>query len=182
MAGHLALMKSVVYGFFLHSFMIYKWPSSLFKSLEKSIRNFLWTGSIHKKKLVTVNWDKWCKHMDEGGVGLKRLHSLNMALLGKIAWRLCAKEDFSYSFLRACFLSISKVVHPSHICSSILPSLKSSYKDIRSNLVWFPSSVSSLNFWNDNFLGMTIADHLDIPLAIRNQLNTSIADIFWNGS
>ena len=29
---------------------------------------------------------------------------------------------------------------------------------------------------------MTITDRLYIPLAIRNQLNTFIADIFWNGS
>ena len=54
MAGRFALVNSVVYGTFFHSFMIYKWPLMMLKSMEKSIHNFIWMGSISEKKLVTV--------------------------------------------------------------------------------------------------------------------------------
>ena len=54
MAGRLALINSVIYSSFLHSFMVYRWPSQLLKHMEKCIRNFLWTGDIKSKKCVTV--------------------------------------------------------------------------------------------------------------------------------
>ena len=57
MAGRLALINSVIYSSFLHSFMVYRWPSQLLKHMEKCIRNFLWTGDITSKKSVTVKWN-----------------------------------------------------------------------------------------------------------------------------
>ena len=41
MAGRVALVNSVIYGSFLHSFMVYKWPTSLLRRMEKAIRNFI---------------------------------------------------------------------------------------------------------------------------------------------
>ena len=139
MAGRLSLVKSIIYGSFLHSFLVYKWPASLLKTLEKAICNFLWIGSIFQKKLVTIKQDQCCKPFDEGGVGLKRLHSLNKAFLSKIAWCLGATKDYIYSFLWAHFLSSSKLPRPSHIYSSIQPFVKQIYMDLRSHSMWFPS-------------------------------------------
>ena len=72
MSGYLALIKSSIYGSLLHSFMIYKWPSTLLKYIEKAIHNFLWTSSISSRKLVTVVWDKYCYPINEGGISLKK--------------------------------------------------------------------------------------------------------------
>ncbi|XP_048226626.1 uncharacterized protein LOC8282881 [Ricinus communis] len=66
MAGRLALINSVIFASLLHTFMMYRWPSSLLKSIEKAIRNFLWTGSVSYKKLVTVKWGHCCKPISEG--------------------------------------------------------------------------------------------------------------------
>ena len=57
MAGRVALVNSVIYGSFLHSFMVYKLPISMLRRMEKAICNFIWTGFIFSKKLVTVKWD-----------------------------------------------------------------------------------------------------------------------------
>lgn len=38
--GRICLLESVITSMFIHSFMIYKWPSSLISSLNKSTRNF----------------------------------------------------------------------------------------------------------------------------------------------
>ena len=85
MAGHLALVILVIYGSFLHSFMVYKCSTSLLHLIEKSIRNFIWTGSISTKKLVMVSWDDCCRPKKEGGLGLKRLYGINSAMLCKLA-------------------------------------------------------------------------------------------------
>ena len=81
MAGCLALVSSVIVDSFLHSFMIYKWPISLFRSMEKAIRKFIQIGSINSKKLVSIKWVDYYRPKDEGGLGLKRLHVLNSAML-----------------------------------------------------------------------------------------------------
>ncbi|KAK2638449.1 hypothetical protein Ddye_026244 [Dipteronia dyeriana] len=54
MAGRLCLIDSVNTGAFLHSFQVYRWPSSLLKDLTVVIRNFFWTGSIDGRKSVQV--------------------------------------------------------------------------------------------------------------------------------
>ena len=85
MAGRVALVSSVIYGSLLHSFIVYKWPMSLLCFLVRAIHNFVWTGSISSKILVMVQWDDCCRPKEEGGIGLKRLHHLNSALLCKLA-------------------------------------------------------------------------------------------------
>ena len=66
MASRLALINYVIYGSFLHSFMVYRWPFNLIKNLKKSIRNFIWTGDVKTKKLVSVNWVQCCAPTEEG--------------------------------------------------------------------------------------------------------------------
>ncbi|KAK3218686.1 hypothetical protein Dsin_012656, partial [Dipteronia sinensis] len=45
LAGRATLIKSVITGSFVHSFMIYKWPSSLLSVINHKLRKFLWIGS-----------------------------------------------------------------------------------------------------------------------------------------
>ena len=54
MAGRMTLIHFVITSSLLYSFTIYKWPISLLSMIERSMRNFLWTSSINKKKLVTM--------------------------------------------------------------------------------------------------------------------------------
>ncbi|KAI9164815.1 hypothetical protein LWI28_002606 [Acer negundo] len=61
LAGRATLIRSVITGSFVHSFMIYKWPSSLLSLINRKLRNFLWTGSFEETKLVRVAWDRCCR-------------------------------------------------------------------------------------------------------------------------
>ncbi|MCI03301.1 RNA-directed DNA polymerase (Reverse transcriptase), partial [Trifolium medium] len=51
-AGRVQLVKSVILSMIQHTIAIYCWPASLIKSLECSIRNFIWSGDVNKRKLV----------------------------------------------------------------------------------------------------------------------------------
>ena len=79
--------------------MVYRWMVSLLKFLEQAIHNFLWIGSISEHKYVTVKWDNNYVPLDEGRLGLKRLHHLNSAMFSKFAWRVFADSPFDFSFL-----------------------------------------------------------------------------------
>jgi len=66
-AGRVELVKSIIHSMLTHSISIYSWPVSLLKDIEKWIRNFIWSGDISKRKIVTISWKKVCKPYDEWG-------------------------------------------------------------------------------------------------------------------
>jgi hypothetical protein len=78
-AGRVQLVKFVIQSMTIYSISIYSWPTSILKSIEAWIRNFIWSGSIDQRKLVTVAWKKICSPFEEGGLGLRSLKVLNAA-------------------------------------------------------------------------------------------------------
>ena len=59
------------------------------------MRNFLWSGSVDIRKPVTIPWKLCCRPVKEGGLGIKSLRLLNLAMFSKTAWKLIASLDFS---------------------------------------------------------------------------------------
>jgi hypothetical protein len=87
-AGRVQLVKSVIQSMAIYSISIYSWPISILKSIETWSRNFIWSGNINQKKLVTVAWKKVCAPYEEGGLGLRSLIALNEAANLKWCWEL----------------------------------------------------------------------------------------------
>jgi hypothetical protein len=54
-AGREQLVRSVMQSMLIYSISIYSWHVTLLKDMEKCFRNFIWSGDIEKRKLVTVS-------------------------------------------------------------------------------------------------------------------------------
>lgn len=52
--ARLVLIKLVISSYLLHSMAVYKWPCTSIKSVERAIRNFLWSEDAEKRKYFTV--------------------------------------------------------------------------------------------------------------------------------
>lgn len=52
--GRFQLVKSIIHVMLVYSFHVYAWPVSLLKTLDKWIRNFIWSGYIFSGKLVPI--------------------------------------------------------------------------------------------------------------------------------
>jgi hypothetical protein len=60
-AGRVQLVRSVIQSMLIYSISLYSWSVSLLKDIEKSVRNFIWSGDIDRRKLVTISWKKICR-------------------------------------------------------------------------------------------------------------------------
>ena len=73
-----------------------KIPTSMANKIEKLQKDFMWDG-MGNKQFHLVGWDKVCSPIACGGLGIRKLTSLNKALLGNgcegLGWRRQAIGD-----------------------------------------------------------------------------------------
>lgn len=90
--GRVQLVKSIIHGMLVYSFHVYAWPISLLKTLDNWIRNFIWSGDIYERKVVTVAWHKLCAPIEQGGLGIRSLRYINKAAMLKLSWDMISSD------------------------------------------------------------------------------------------
>nr|KYP32892.1 Putative ribonuclease H protein At1g65750 family [Cajanus cajan] len=90
-AGKLCLIKSVVSSLLVYSMQVNWLPKGLCSDLEKSMRRFLWANKDRFQALV--GWDLVTTDKGVGGLGIKDLRLMNLALLGKLIWSMLHDHD-----------------------------------------------------------------------------------------
>jgi hypothetical protein len=100
--------------------------------MERWFRNFIWSGDINKRKLVTVILHKVCTPLKEGGLGLRSLSKINEAANLKLCWELRQSNIQWAHFLRNRVLdNQSRISY--HISSSIWSSIRHKYSEVIRN-------------------------------------------------
>jgi len=160
-AGRVQLVKSAVQGMLVHTISIYSWPTSLLREIEKWIRNFIWSGDIQKRKMVTVAWKKVCSDLDEGGLGTKSLICLNEATNLKLCWDLLHSKEQWAIIIRSRTLRGAYCIHH-HILSSIWNGIKQEFNTIKENTTWLLGNGEKIQFWSDSWCGEPILQILNL--------------------
>ncbi|XP_019432511.1 PREDICTED: uncharacterized protein LOC109339510 [Lupinus angustifolius] len=143
--------------------------------VDTCVRNFIWSGDIGVKKLVTVAWHRVCSYMDEGGLGIKSFKCLNKASLLKLTWDLKTTNLEWAIFFRLKF-NCKGYTTPKYSKSSIWPGIRDNWVHASLNSIWLVGDGLSVNFWKDNWLGEPLVDTLNIPRNIHDNLQGSIAN------
>lgn len=160
-AGRVQLVKDIFQSMLLHSFSVYLWPSSLLKYLAVCARNFIWSGDVAIKKLVTVSWKQLCCPRNEAGLGLRHLPALNKAALLTLSWSILTASTSWGVFARGRF-SISRYMKYKYFGSSIWPGLRVSLPLIFQHSRWSIGDGKLVSFWSDKWLNHVIIDNLQI--------------------
>jgi hypothetical protein len=133
-AGRVQLVRSVIQSMLIYSISLYSWPISLLKDIEKAIRNFIWSGDIDKRKLVTVAWKKVCRPYSQGGLNIRSLIMLNKATNLKLCWTIFTSKCSWAKLLRDRVLRGNNIFQH-HIFSSIWSSVKEEFNVIMTNSI-----------------------------------------------
>lgn len=126
-AGKEILLKTVVQALPTYTMSVFLLPVQMCKEIEQLMCNFWWESDTRTKK--GIHWSRWdnlCKPKSIGGLGFRKLHDFNLALLGKQAWRLLNNEEslvtkiFKARYFSKCsFLDAELGSNPSFIWRSI---------------------------------------------------------------
>jgi hypothetical protein len=93
LGGRVVLINSVLAAIPLFYLSLFKMPMKTWKKIVSIQRNFLWGGASNKTKIAWVKWVDVCRGKDDGGLGVKNLRLMNIALLTKWRWRLLTSKD-----------------------------------------------------------------------------------------
>ncbi|XP_045802493.1 uncharacterized protein LOC123896099 [Trifolium pratense] len=181
MMGRVQLVNFVIHGMLTYSFKVYSWPKGLIKQMDRCIRNFIWSGSVDKKKLVTLSWDKVCTPTSAGGLGLRKLKDMNKAGCLKLCWDLIKSDKQCAITLKSRFFRNSSPINHA-ISSSIWSSLKNVLHLVRDHSIWQIGNSLSTSFWNDNWLGYKLKDLIlePLPNPISHLVNAKVAEVVHN--
>ena len=65
----------------------------LCNQIHKVVRQFMWGSMNERKRIHLLNWDTIARTREQGGLGIKKVHQMNLAMLVKIGWRLIVETE-----------------------------------------------------------------------------------------
>lgn len=157
-AGKLTLLKASLQSIPTYALSLFKIPSKYAEAIDKIQRNFLWTGTEEKKRMPLIAWDQVCKPVREGGLGIRKITSMNKALLAKQGWCVFHENKewstiWNHKYLLnsdslSDFISSSDVFHP----SSIWGAVQETKKILGEGCSWKIGNGFKVRFWEDVWL------------------------------
>ncbi|XP_026385030.1 uncharacterized protein LOC113280645 [Papaver somniferum] len=133
----------------------FKLPNKL-TSIE---RRFFW-GYNTARGMNPIGWKKVCKPKDQGGLAFRDLEKLNLALLTKLAWRICTEnENLMVQVLRGKYFNGGDILHKKFeaiIFSYTWNGITQGISILQQNVFMEVNNGSKTRIWADKWIpGMT---------------------------
>lgn len=87
------LIKAIGEAIPIYYLACFKLPETLLEDLHKIMMQFWWGQRDQERKMVGISWNKMCRNKNEGGLVLKYLRAMNLALLAKQYWMLALESS-----------------------------------------------------------------------------------------
>ncbi|XP_019184795.1 PREDICTED: uncharacterized protein LOC109179754 [Ipomoea nil] len=87
--GRAVLLKNVIQAMPSYAMMVFLLPEGLCRNIEVLMNEYWWTGTVGNGKCLRWrSWNGLSRPKGVGRLGFRSLREMNLALLGKQAWRL----------------------------------------------------------------------------------------------
>ncbi|XP_021993278.1 uncharacterized protein LOC110890014 [Helianthus annuus] len=80
-AGRLQLVNSVLAAMYSYWAAVFCLPASIIKSIERIMKDFLWSHGSSGSKRAKVAWKDICLPKSEGGLGIRKVSDVNKSLM-----------------------------------------------------------------------------------------------------
>jgi hypothetical protein len=119
-AGRLVLIKSVAAALPSYAMSSFLLPITFCSELDKMFKNFWWGFPANKKRNLSLKaWDSLCILKALGGLGLRKMREVNLALVSKLGWKLLNRSDSVWvSQLHCKYLNSRSFLSPTSFSSS----------------------------------------------------------------
>ncbi|KAJ0548751.1 putative RNA-directed DNA polymerase [Helianthus annuus] len=87
-AGRVQLIRSVLASMHIYWASVFILPKRVIEELEEKMRCFLWSQGNKIKGKAKVRWKTVCRPRCEGGLGIRRVQDMNIALMASHIWSL----------------------------------------------------------------------------------------------
>lgn len=121
------LLKSAALSMPNYLMSVYLLPKDLCAELERMINSFWWGNGSDEKGIQWKSWERMSVPKMVGGMGFRRLHEFNLALIAKQGWRLLtaphslfAKIDKARYYPDSNFLDLGLGSSPSFIQTGVM--------------------------------------------------------------
>ena len=91
-ARKVIVLNSILKSVPLYALSVLKILRKFSLAIEKIQKTFLWTGVENQKRLPLIAWENVCMPFEKGGLGLRRITTMNKFLLAKLLWRWHKEE------------------------------------------------------------------------------------------
>lgn len=92
--GKATLIRLVAFSILVYTMATFRIPKGVCNNLDAIVRHFWWGAKSRSNNYLALkSWDSICKNKAEGGLGFKKFHNFNLALLVKLGWMKAANEN-----------------------------------------------------------------------------------------
>ncbi|XP_058764573.1 uncharacterized mitochondrial protein AtMg00310-like [Vicia villosa] len=91
--GRVVMINSVLNVIPTYTLSFYRVPKKVLQRLCQLQGNFLWNRKENSRAIHWASWKTVCKTKEQGGLGVKDIEVMNMALLNKWKWRILKESD-----------------------------------------------------------------------------------------
>ncbi|KAL0331115.1 UNVERIFIED_CONTAM: putative mitochondrial protein [Sesamum angustifolium] len=153
-AGKEVLIKSVVQAIPSYAMSCFKLPVTLMTEIQGMISNFWWHNR-GQRKIHWLSWQHLCDSKLQGGLGFRRLHLFNLAMLAKNLWRIFTSPERPLCrVLRARYFPHGNIFAATvgHRPSYTWRSIMAAHRLFCAGCRWRVSSGEKIKVWTDPWL------------------------------
>ncbi|KAL2223930.1 UNVERIFIED_CONTAM: hypothetical protein Sindi_3080400, partial [Sesamum indicum] len=148
------LLRSVLQAMPLHLLQVIHPPKSVLITIERIFNGFFWGSYNGRRHIHWCSWDKICRPVAEGGLGIRSLAEYVRAFSMKLWWRFRLKSSLWSEYLHDRYC---RALHPTHVPynrnhSSVWHRL-CRIRDVAEPLIFWTLGQGAVSFWHDNWFG-----------------------------
>lgn len=161
----------------LHLIQVVQPPQYMIQRIEQCMARFFWGSYGDQRHTHWVSWERICRPIAEGGLGLRRLSDVVQCYTHKLWFRFREQGSLWARFLlqKYCRFQFPGSVPVSPHSSSVWKRMCSVRLEVQSQLFW-RLGVGDVSFWYDHWIGDgPLADSVSV-----RRLASALVQWFWS--